>query len=171
MKDELELKLQKDFPFMKQDKDAERNTYKKYGCECSGGWYQLIHDLCQEIADRYEVEGVAPDIQILQVKEKFGSLRFYHTFEGVEFSPVFDFLNAGISLSFPPDDSEAEVARKKLHNAIREIVHKYCEKSKTTCEYCGKEAVLRTDLGYRVITLCDECHARYKERLVRTHDF
>lgn len=52
MKDELELKLQEDFPFMKQNHvNDESNIYRRWGCECSGGWYDLIHDCCQAITD------------------------------------------------------------------------------------------------------------------------
>lgn len=65
MREELELKLQEDFPFMKQNRvESERNIYRKWGCECSSGWYQLIHDLCQEITDRYAVDEAPVDIVI-----------------------------------------------------------------------------------------------------------
>ena len=49
MREELELKLQEDFPFKQQNRvESERNIYRKWGCECSSGWYPLIHDLCHE---------------------------------------------------------------------------------------------------------------------------
>lgn len=40
--------------------------------ECVGvGWAPLLRDLCDEL------EKVAPDLEVVQVKEKFGGLRFY----------------------------------------------------------------------------------------------
>ncbi len=54
MKDEFELKLQEGYPFMKQNRvNGERNSYRRFGCECSSGWYNLIHNLCQEITEKY----------------------------------------------------------------------------------------------------------------------
>lgn len=36
MREELELKLQEDFPFMQQNRvESEHNIYRKWGIECS----------------------------------------------------------------------------------------------------------------------------------------
>ena len=79
MREELEIKLQNDFPFMKQNRaNEERNIYRRWGCECSNGWYKLLHECCQKIMDRYEQEGLSIDFVPAQIKEKFGSLRFYY---------------------------------------------------------------------------------------------
>lgn len=81
MNDELELKLQEDFPFMKQNRVyGERNAYRRWGCECSGGWYSLIHNLCQEITEKYTEYQLSIDIVVLQIKEKFAALRFYYEY-------------------------------------------------------------------------------------------
>lgn len=85
MKYELEDQLANDFPFMLARNvwdgelclDEDDNTYG-FPCECSDGWYQLIYDLCQELNDLYISKGVDPsEILVMQVKEKFGQLRFY----------------------------------------------------------------------------------------------
>ena len=74
MRKELELELQEKFPFMRQNKiKGEHNIYIKWGIECSSGWYQLIHDLCLEITNRYAVDEVSVDIVVQQIKEKFAS--------------------------------------------------------------------------------------------------
>lgn len=39
--------------------------------ECGPGWHKLIYDLHQEIL------AIDPDYRVLQVKEKFGGLRYY----------------------------------------------------------------------------------------------
>ena len=58
MKDEWEVQLQEKFSFMKQSRvDEETNVYRRWGCECSGGWYRLLYDLCQEITDRLVMIG------------------------------------------------------------------------------------------------------------------
>lgn len=161
MKEEWELKLQKDFPFMKQnDSNDERNIYRRWGCECSGGWYNLLHDCCQEITDRYEDAGVSIDFVPAQIKEKFGTLRFYFGYKDAPCRiAAFDFLENGTSIRFEQGNEHNDEAKKKLRREISSIVRAAEEKSKHTCELCGVEdtACIRTDLG-RVKTLCDNCH-------------
>src|ERR1017187_6752684 len=57
----------------------------RYGFECSDGWYDLIDTLCNCIQSY--VDHATPPLEIptdilqvvaIQVKEKFGGLRFYH---------------------------------------------------------------------------------------------
>ena len=87
MKDEFELKLQEDYTFMKQNRvDGERNSYKRWGCECSNGWYSLIHNLCQEITEKYAEYKLPIDIVVLQIKEKFATLRLTAIVRGLSFS-------------------------------------------------------------------------------------
>ena len=58
MNEQLEQQIQADFPFMKMNKiDGEENLYRRWGCDCDDGWYELIHDMCQAITDRYAKEG------------------------------------------------------------------------------------------------------------------
>lgn len=54
------VELEKEFP------ELFEATY----FECEQGWYNLIRDLASELAKN-------SNIKVLQVKEKFGSLRFY----------------------------------------------------------------------------------------------
>jgi len=44
-----------------------------YGFGCDDGWYKLIRDLLEEL----ELMGMDENFRVLQVKEKFGGLRFY----------------------------------------------------------------------------------------------
>lgn len=86
MNAQLEQQIQADFPFMKLNKiDGEENLYRRWGCDCDDGWYNLIHDMCQAIADRYAEEGLPIDLIPTQLKEKFATLRFYYSFEGAQF--------------------------------------------------------------------------------------
>lgn len=55
-----------------------------WGFECGDGWFQLIHDLSRELT-RYLEEHPSIDLEVKQVKEKFGSLRF-HVRGGDEFT-------------------------------------------------------------------------------------
>jgi hypothetical protein len=48
----------------------------KVGIECGTGWWDLIDVLCHQLEEQAEHEGLAPP-RALQVKQKFGGLRFY----------------------------------------------------------------------------------------------
>ena len=55
------------FPFMK-------DVY----IECHSGWHGLIEGMCQEWVDLYNISGGdLNDIEVLQIKEKFGRLSVY----------------------------------------------------------------------------------------------
>lgn len=162
MKEEWEVKLQEEFPFMKQNhSDDERNVYRRWGCECSRGWYNLLHECCQAITDRYEDAGVPIDFVPAQIKEKFGTLRFYFGYEDAPCGiAAFDFLENGTSIRFEPGNEHDDEAKKKLRRDISSIVRAAEGRSKHTCEMCGVEdtACIRTDLGW-VKTLCEKCHS------------
>lgn len=48
----------------------------QWGIECDDGWYELIYNLCEKLQE-YVDESECEQVVAVQVKEKFGSLRFY----------------------------------------------------------------------------------------------
>ena len=80
MKRELDKKLFDRFSFFKPKKSL-MESLMGFGFECDDGWFDIIYSLCEE------VEKVVKDIEefeVIQVKEKFGSLRFYTNFSNDE---------------------------------------------------------------------------------------
>lgn len=84
MKKELEEKLVKRFPNLYGDYNNKnpRETLMCFGFEHGDGWYELIYDLSMELEpliEKYIEEN--PDEEYypraMQVKEKYGGLRFY----------------------------------------------------------------------------------------------
>lgn len=73
MKKENEQKLFKRFPtiFPKGRDVNPRRSLMNYGISVSDGWYDLIWKLCEDI------EKKSKKVYAVQVKEKFGQLRFY----------------------------------------------------------------------------------------------
>ena len=59
-------KLRNDFPNLYQECDNS-----KFKFECMDGWFSIIYELSEKIKKVY------PECVALQVKEKFGGLRFY----------------------------------------------------------------------------------------------
>ena len=86
MRFELEKILFTKYPKIFEQKDNSMDrTCMCWGIECGDGWYELIDDLCGTIqhyidsVEFYRGGGwVKPkQIKAVQVKEKFGTLRFY----------------------------------------------------------------------------------------------
>ena len=51
---------------------------KNFYFECDDGWYELIFNLCEKIQQECDTSG-CEQVKAAQVKEKFGSLRFYYS--------------------------------------------------------------------------------------------
>ena len=152
MKHELEKQLADEFPFMRPRKSYEEqkaegrisDLYSAFGCECSSGWYELLRSLCAEITEVYRKHDQPIDIIVDQVKEKWGTLRFYYHFDRI----------GNRSIRLEPYEIE-------IQSEIAAIVRKWEEKSAEVCEYCGAPGSLRKDR--RVSTLCDNCWENRKE--------
>jgi hypothetical protein len=89
MKTELDEKLCKAFPKI----FAQRNlpmtqTCMCWGFSCEDGWYDLIYDLCEKIQKHCDEKGI--QVEAVQVKEKYGTLRFYVSSADDE---VYDLIN------------------------------------------------------------------------------
>ncbi|MBB1511076.1 hypothetical protein H5399_00415 [Tessaracoccus sp. MC1627] len=92
---------------------------------CDAGWYPLIVDLDAAMA------AIWPTYVVQQVKEKFGSLRFYFDAEGL-----------------PLEDPR--------HRRLDALLRDAEERSLRTCEVCGADAVLCRRRGW-LKTLCAGC--------------
>lgn len=105
------------------------------------GWQGIIYSLCsamRKTMKSYDIpEGV---LCVDQIKEKFGTLRFYYTWLG------------------------ADNVSEKDNDLVFRIIDRYVDAAETwsemTCEECGAFGVTRP-LGWR-LTLCDK---HYKEKL------
>jgi hypothetical protein len=161
MKSELEAKLGEEFPFMRMGKTMHeqieeygkiKDLYGAFGCSCGDGWYELLRSMCSEIVSAYEQEGRAVDIRVLQVKEKFGMLRFYHAYSDAD--EEISALDAadGLSIRFQP-------GRSDFHKKIDGIIEKWETKSANVCMSCGKPGKLRNGLSW-IQTQCNDCYKK-----------
>jgi hypothetical protein len=133
--------------FDKEEKMKLKELHKKYpvifsngrSFQHSHGWYKVLDELCSQlttIMNKVEIVVTAE-----QVKEKFGTLRFYH------------------SVKFPEDlpDSDA----RDWNEIIRSLVSRAEMMSGYTCERCGEQGKIRP--GGWIKTLCDECNSKELE--------
>ena len=131
MKPELDDALCWDFPLIFRNRHADmRSTCMCWGFECGDGWEPLIRRLCEQLEAIRMASGLVSVAD--QVKEKYGTLRFYVHFGG------------------EADKPWADIAWACADAAVR--------RSGSTCEECGKYGTLR-DTGW-IYTRCDACWAK-----------
>lgn len=81
MKPELQNKLMRKYPkIFRQANLSPQETCMCWGIECGNGWYNIIDDLCGFIQCTVD-NGNCEQVEAVQVKEKFGTLRFYVNIE------------------------------------------------------------------------------------------
>ncbi len=83
MKQELDEQLCKKYPLIFKNRHGDmRETLMCWGFECGDGWYQILDSLCGNIQHHIDWKAKqghhVPQVVAVQVKEKFGGLRFYY---------------------------------------------------------------------------------------------
>lgn len=97
------------------------------GVETPVGWDLLLLMLVEEIKQCLDKADYADKYRIMQVKEKFGSLRWY-------------------------DNG----APKEIYDELQDIIGKYGVISEHVCHKCGKPDSPLSN-GYWIYTLCEDC--------------
>jgi hypothetical protein len=79
MRKDLEQKLVKRFPSWFSANGGVRHTVMPFGFQCGDGWFNILWRLCVELEPLVtELEHETGErFEIVQVKEKLGTLRFY----------------------------------------------------------------------------------------------
>ena len=91
MKAELDAALVKDFPNLYRDRYGDvKETLMCFGFECGDGWEPLIRRLSAKLEALILAvpESKRALYRAVQVKEKYGSLRYYMTYETDEMSDL-----------------------------------------------------------------------------------
>ena len=105
------------FPILFQDrKKSMQETCMCWGIECPKGWYHILEQLCT-VLEFHNLESVKKyNIAIVadQVKEKFGTLRFYFTVRTVD--------DDGVVIT--DIDENGELKSDKLTNRLDENTHR-----------------------------------------------
>jgi len=111
----LKEKITKDFPEIYSD-------CFDYNFSIGEGWYKIVYDLTEAI------NNINKNVKVLQVKEKFGELRFY--------------------ISIPNEEAV---------NEIYVLIRKAMGESSKTCEFCGTKKNITTEGKFWIKTLCNKC--------------
>lgn len=169
MSPELDKQLCNKYPEIFRDRNkSPQETCMCWGLECGDGWYELIDTLCEALTytfitsvevdeedgkrlgiepsrwkdedkDRYFFKVEPPQVVADQVKEKFGTLRFYYH---LEYSKDNKFLTD--TKKYP----ELETINKRYSDYIDGIVHFAEIASSRTCEVTGAEGNMHVRRGW-----------------------
>ena len=95
MRPDLQQKLFDDFPLLYDRDSSIQESAMCFGFECGNGWYELIRELSEQLYplieawDRQlEFDDYPP--RAVQVKEKYGTLRFYMSSSTSEMENIID---------------------------------------------------------------------------------
>jgi hypothetical protein len=112
MNTELDEALCKKYPKIFRDRHGDKMTTAMcWGMECGDGWYNIIDALCSQIQGHIDNSvrnwartGAEPLNQVVatQVKEKYGTLRFYYDWGD-------DYVEGVVDMAEAISDSTCEV--------------------------------------------------------------
>lgn len=84
MTDELEKFLYTQYPILFKNVSSPKRSIDFFlGCEHEAGWFNIVNSLCKQIVEHINLkyhdlpETKRPYPLVKQIKEKFGTLRFY----------------------------------------------------------------------------------------------
>jgi hypothetical protein len=131
MKPELELKLVEKYPTILKDYRGDcKKTCMAWGMECGDGWYDILDKLLNQL--NYISKTSGTQVVAAQIKEKYGTLRFYY--------------DTIVTTDLNLDDA--------IEDIISDVVFAAERKSEYICEVCGKWGELY-DTGWCKVR-CDE---------------
>lgn len=161
MNKELQEKLVKTYPNIFRDIGGDpMKTCMAWGIECGDGWYPIIDSLCSVIKNTVEnvkqrwsdkVPDLLFDVRAAQVKEKYGSMRFYIDIDIDTREDLDDRLKTDLRRSM-----------ESIHGAVwmaESMTYRFCEN-------CGKMGSI--DYGQMWLRCeCEECrtdrNAKYEK--------
>lgn len=141
---------------------ADRNKPMTVTCMCWGfdvgpGWHPLLLDLCIKISAICRMSGAV--VVADQVKEKYGTLRFYyHVSLGNSRTSSFFKRVFGLFRKTPYLQKDRIVI---IDDIIRDVVNQAESASAATCEVCGQYGQVRSVCGW-YSSLCEQ-HAEAKK--------
>ena len=146
MKEALDKKLCDKYPdiFANRHKPSYESAMHG-GFQCDDGWFSLIDQLCARLQVIQKITKIS--IIAVQVKEKFGALRFYASI----------------------DVTSSKLSKKDKsiwYDLIYDLIICYETKSKAICELCGKAPAQLINYEMILKTVCDK-HAKEFEQSTR----
>lgn len=163
------------FPILFQErKKSMQETCMCWGIECPKGWWHILDQLCtvlefhnMEFKDKYGIAIVAD-----QVKEKFGTLRFYYTVRNVDKDGVVVEACAE-DTRVADEENRRRISMDYLELLADQVIEEAENLTENTCADCG----VPLDRDNKVETkgwiayICKECDEKRKSRMESDGEF
>ena len=164
MNKELQQKLYDKYPLIFAEKDLPMDqTCMCWGIDCGDGWYELLDALCSELTNLHHNTGLI--VKACQVKEKFGTLRFY-TNRFVDDKMVKMIDGDWHLVAYRDADGKLiKYTKPQLcddgrdHGVADGAINMAESMSSITCELCGASRAKLRGGGW-LVTWCDECYEK-----------
>ena len=166
MKKDLQDKLYAKYPKIFRQKDLDKmQTLMCWGIETDDGWYDLIDEVCQHLQWNTDKNG-HPQVEFVQVKEKYGDLRIYTSVCPVKKKPV-KFMDKFVGIfiwitdklwwkGLISSDYRLAYANDERCNGSIDGKIDFVESFSTrVCEVCGEKGNLQ-NRGSWLKTLCEK---------------
>lgn len=157
------------FPILFQNKDKpESESCMSFGIECPIGWYHILDRLCTELEysnlESVQKWGVA--IVADQVKEKYGTLRFYFNIHNVDESGKVDFEHDNDKL----DESTNNIVYEHLYMFAQNLIDEAEHMTVETCAECGIPLTPDTTVETKgwITYICKKCD---EQREIRRQEY
>jgi hypothetical protein len=124
-----------------------RGAFPDIASYLSPGWYQLVDRLCTDI--EAALGDACAMFEVLQVKEKFGGLRFYYRLQGASD------LHIDLQSPIGVDTVKSHTPSDETADRVRCLVQKAEADSKLLCEKCGASSKVHNLKGW-LVTLCEQ---------------
>lgn len=149
------------FPILFQNKDkSDREICMCRGIECPKGWYYILEQLCTEL-EYSNLESVAKwgmAIVAEQVKEKFGTLRFYFDVRNVDINGKINFEHKNEIL----DDVHSKIVHDHLYMFAQNLIEEAEHMTEETCADCGEPLTSDNKVETKgwISYICKECNEK-----------
>lgn len=149
---DFEAKLKMEFPLLYEGLRIHWSEGGMLGGIGVGpGWWDIICEVSRGLESLMEQQP-AFRMKAVQVKEKYGGLRYYVDKIGATY------WDGNESEHTFPDGAEPRRAYEEAARLIRKAERESLE----TCEYCGAKGAYMSDYSSWLKTLCAECHEERK---------
>ncbi len=113
---------------------------KQVSISCGDGWYNLLYELSEKIENILKNDNRFT-IKVDQIKEKFGILRFYISFD----------------FSEQIDNEDHFIEQDIITAPIYSLISEADAKSMQTCEICGRQPAGQMGTNW-IHTICESCY-------------
>ena len=162
------------FPILFQNKDKPMTeTCMCWGIECPKGWYYILEQLCNELEysnlDYVAKWGMA--IVAEQVKEKYGTLRFYFDVRNVDSNGKIDNEHQNCKLN----DVQSKIVSEHIYMFAQHLINEAEHMTEDTCANCGKPLTpdnkVETEgwISY-ICKKCNEKREKYRRECIESEE-